>query len=85
MGEQTARLTPLGKLISIVIILGLIGIGGWIVLRKGVGGKSGGGIFSSEAPETEAPDTSGVTRLVASNLPPMPTSRTATSTRQREK
>ncbi len=64
MADQGARLTPLGKIISIVLILGLIGAGGYIVFRKGLGGKSGvGGLFSSGAPETEAPDTTGVTTV----------------------
>jgi NitT/TauT family transport system substrate-binding protein len=63
MADQGARLTPLGKIISIVLILGLIGVGAFIVLRQGVGGKPGGGLFKSEAPETEAPDTAGVTTV----------------------
>jgi NitT/TauT family transport system substrate-binding protein len=62
MADQGARLTPLGKIISIALILGLIGVGTWIVLRQGVGGRPGGGTFS-EAPETEAPDTAGVTTV----------------------
>ncbi|MBZ5496674.1 MAG: OmpA family protein [Acidobacteriia bacterium] len=62
MAEQGARLTPLGKIISILLILGVIGAGAWIVMRGGVGGKPGGGLFS-QAPETEAPDTTGVTTV----------------------
>ncbi len=63
MADQGARLTPLGKFISIFIILGLIGVGAYIVFRQGVGGKPGGGLSTSEAPETEAPDTTGVTTV----------------------
>jgi NitT/TauT family transport system substrate-binding protein len=62
MADQGARLTPFGKIISIVLILGLIGAGVYIVMRQGVGGRPGGG-SSTEAPETEAPDTSGVTTV----------------------
>ena len=62
MADQGARLTPLGKIISIVLILGLIGAGVWIVMRQGMGTKPGGGIFS-EVPDTEAPDTTGVTTV----------------------
>jgi NitT/TauT family transport system substrate-binding protein len=62
MADQPARLTPFGKLISIVLILGLIGVGGYIVMKRGTGGKPlVGGI--AEVPETEAPDTSGVTTV----------------------
>ncbi len=62
MADQPARLTPFGKIISVLLILGLIGVGGYIVMKKGTGGKPliGG---STEAPETEAPDTSGVTTV----------------------
>jgi NitT/TauT family transport system substrate-binding protein len=63
MADQPARLTPLGKIISILLILGLIGFGFYIVMKRG----SRGGIFqksgSSEAVETEAPDTSDVTTV----------------------
>lgn len=63
MADQGARLTPLGKIISLLLILGLIGVGVF-VFQKGWGKKSGGaGMFSSEAPETEAPDTTGVTTV----------------------
>jgi NitT/TauT family transport system substrate-binding protein len=63
MAEPNARLTPLGKIISLLLIVGLIGVSVF-VFQKGWGKKpGGGGIFSSEAPETEAPDTSGVTTV----------------------
>jgi len=64
MAEQGARLTPLGKIISILLIIGLIVVGAFIVLRQGVGGKQGGGgLFSSGPPETEAPDANVVTTV----------------------
>jgi NitT/TauT family transport system substrate-binding protein len=63
MADQPARLTPLGKIISILLILGLIGFGFYIVMKRG----SRGGIFQksggSESVETEAPDTSDVTTV----------------------
>src|SRR5512139_2414959 len=76
MADQNARLTPLGKIISIVLILALVGVGVFLVMRQGVGGKPGGGLFS-EAPESEAPDTTGVTTVKeykyvpADRLPPV--------------
>jgi NitT/TauT family transport system substrate-binding protein len=77
MADQgSARLTPLGKIISIVLILALVGVGVWLVMRQGVGSKPGGGLFS-QAPETEAPDTTGVTTVKeykyvpADRLPPV--------------
>ena len=63
MADQGARLTPLGKIISIVLILGLIGAGIYLVMQRGIGGRPGGGMFSTEAPDTEAPDTAGVTTV----------------------
>jgi NitT/TauT family transport system substrate-binding protein len=76
MADQGARLTPLGKIISIILILGVIGVGIWIVLQRSGGGKPGG-LFSPQGPETEAPDTSGVTTVkeykyvAADRLPPV--------------
>ncbi|NWG12689.1 MAG: OmpA family protein [Acidobacteria bacterium] len=60
--EGGAKLTPLGKLISIVLIVGLIGVGAWIVVKRGIGGRPIGG-GAAEGPEIEAPDTSGVTTV----------------------
>jgi len=62
MADQPARLTGLGKIISILLVVGLIGFGVYIV-TKGRSGKtiSGGGDLPSV--ETEAPDTSGVTTV----------------------
>ena len=63
MADQPARLTPLGKLISILLILGLIGFGSYIVLKRSSGGKIFQGGGTSESIETEAADTSGVTTV----------------------
>src|SRR5919201_547332 len=64
MAEEQARLTLAGKLLSILLILGLIGVGVYVVGRRGIGG---GGSSSTpggaEAPQTEAPDTKGVTTV----------------------
>jgi NitT/TauT family transport system substrate-binding protein len=63
MADQPARLTPLGRIISILLIVGLVGFGVYIVMKRSPGGK----IFSGgkEAPtvETEAADTTGVTTV----------------------
>src|SRR5262245_9198744 len=64
MAEEQARLTLAGKLLSILLILGLIGVGIYVVGRRGIGG--GGGSSSGTGPEaaqTEAPDTKGVTTV----------------------
>jgi len=63
MTDQPARLTPLGKILSIALIVGLIGFGSYIVMKRGSGGKVSQSGTGSEALETEAPDTSGVTTV----------------------
>ena len=63
MTDQPARLTLLGKLISIALIVGLIGFGAYLVLKRSPGGKVLPGGESEEFSETEAPDTSGVTTV----------------------
>ena len=63
MTDQPARLTLLGKLISIALIVGLIGFGSYLVMKRSPGGKIFQGGGSGEAQETEAPDTSGVTTV----------------------
>jgi len=63
MADQPARLTPLGKLISILLILGLIGFGLYIVMKRSTGGKIFQGGGESESIETEAADASGVTTV----------------------
>src|SRR5215475_9008239 len=66
MAEEQARLTLAGKLLSILLILGLIGTGIFVLSRRGIGGIGGGGSSTStEAPQqqTEAPDSKGVTTV----------------------
>jgi NitT/TauT family transport system substrate-binding protein len=65
MAEEQARLTLAGKLISILLIVGLIGVGAYVVNKRGIGGGGGGSSSGtgSEAPQTEAPDTKGVTTV----------------------
>jgi len=66
MAEEQARLTLAGKLLSILLILGLIGTGLYVVGRRGIGGIGGGGSSSgtgAEAPQSEAPDSKGVTTV----------------------
>src|SRR5262245_35308049 len=76
MAEEQARLTWAGKLVSIVLMLGLIGTGIYVVMnRRGGGGSSSGG--AAEGPQSEAPDTKGVTTVSeykyvpADKLPPV--------------
>src|SRR5262247_505307 len=63
MANEQARLTAAGKLLSILLILGLIGTGIYVVSKRGIG--RGGSSTSTEAPQqqTEAPDTKGVTTV----------------------
>jgi NitT/TauT family transport system substrate-binding protein len=64
MAEEQARLTWAGKLVSLLLILGLVGFGAYIVMRRGVGGgTASSGSGGAEAPQTEAPDTKGVTTV----------------------
>ena len=78
MAEQGARLTTLGKIISVLLILGLVGVGVYVVARRslGPGGKLGEP-GSAEAPQSEAPDATGVTTVKeykyvpADRLPPV--------------
>jgi NitT/TauT family transport system substrate-binding protein len=63
MADQPARLTPFGKLISILLILGLIGAGIYVVFKGRSGSRLIPGGKSSESVETEAPDNSGVTTV----------------------
>jgi len=62
MAEEQARLTVAGKLISILLILGLIGVGAYVVSKRGIGGGSSPAP-AAEGPQTEAPDTKGVTTV----------------------
>jgi NitT/TauT family transport system substrate-binding protein len=76
MADQPARLTPLGKIISILLIVGLICFGLYIV-TKGRSGKTPSGAKETESAQTEAPDTAGVTTVKeykyvpADKLPPV--------------
>jgi NitT/TauT family transport system substrate-binding protein len=63
MADQPARLTPLGKILSIALIVGLIGFGSYIVMKRSSGGKIFQGKGESGSIETEAPDTTGVTTV----------------------
>jgi len=54
MAEERARLTLAGKLLSILLILGLIGTGVYVVGRRGIGGGSSSAP-AAESPQTEAP------------------------------
>src|SRR5262245_29961598 len=64
MADAPGRPTLAGKLISVLLILGLIGFGVYVVGKRGIGG--GGGSSSepvAEGTQTEAPDTKGVTTV----------------------
>src|SRR5262245_49550561 len=63
MAEEQARLTWAGKLVSLVLLLGLVGIGAYVVRRGGIGGGPASSPSGAEAPQTEAPDTKGVTTV----------------------
>lgn len=65
MAEEQARLTWAGKLVSLLLILGLVGFGAYIVMRRAGGGSTGpaSSAGGAEAPQTEAPDTKGVTTV----------------------
>src|SRR5438034_890838 len=63
MAEERARLTIVGKLISILLILGLIGTGIYVVGRRGIGGGGSSSSPGAEAPQSEATDTKGVTTV----------------------
>src|SRR5262245_66431936 len=63
MAEEQARLTVAGKLLSILLILGLIGFGIYVVGRRGISGGGSPSGPAAESPQTEAPDTKGVTTV----------------------
>jgi NitT/TauT family transport system substrate-binding protein len=63
MADQPAKLTPLGKIISVLLILGLIGFGLYIVIKRSPGGKILPGSKDSQTIETEAADTTGITTV----------------------
>jgi NitT/TauT family transport system substrate-binding protein len=61
--EGGAKLTPLGKILSVLAIIALVGFGGYLVYKRGISPRPGPRAGAGEAPETEAPDTSGVTTV----------------------
>src|SRR4030095_4678267 len=69
MAEATVgstNLTPLGKILSVVVILALLGVGAFVAFRKSqptAPSTSGGGGGGPEAPKPEAPDSTGVTTV----------------------
>jgi NitT/TauT family transport system substrate-binding protein len=63
MANGQARLTMAGKLLSILLILGLIGTGIYVVRQRGIGGGGSSTTPAGEAAQTEAPDTKGVTTV----------------------
>ncbi|MBM3792330.1 MAG: hypothetical protein FJW35_18555, partial [Acidobacteria bacterium] len=63
MTNGGARLTPLGKLLSIVMIIGIIGLGVFLVMRQNLRTGPTPGEFAGGGPETEAPDLTGVTTV----------------------
>jgi ABC-type nitrate/sulfonate/bicarbonate transport system substrate-binding protein len=78
--EPGTSLTPLGKILSILLILGLIGAGVYIVMQKSKPPQpaTGGGPEPVQArPAVEAPDTKGITTVTeykyvpAEKLPPV--------------
>jgi NitT/TauT family transport system substrate-binding protein len=62
MANEGARLTTLGKFLSILLIVGLIVAGAIIVARKSQQPRSAA-TPGAEGPQSEAPDTSGVTTV----------------------
>ena len=78
MAEAGARLTTLGKIISAVLILGLLGLGIFVAVRQShAPGAKLWGSGGAAAPKTEAPDATGVTTvkeykyIPADRLPPV--------------
>ena len=65
--NQGTGLTALGKLFSVLLVIGLIALGGWIVMRgmgtrlAGVGGGSQSGNSKTNVAATQGFDTSGLT------------------------
>src|SRR3954470_12433931 len=55
MEQQPSKLTPLGRLISLVLVVGLVALGAYLVsdrfMKGGSGGASSGGAKSGDAGE----------------------------------
>ena len=81
MAGEGQQITPLGRIVSIVLILALVGLGGFLVVRKWMPQetRSAGtsGAPTPEAAHVEAPDTKAVTTVKeykyvpADRLPPV--------------
>lgn len=66
MESQERKVTPLGMIISMFLIVGLVGLGAYMVWNKYMERQtpvSGTGAENSEAPRVEEPDTTGVTTV----------------------
>jgi NitT/TauT family transport system substrate-binding protein len=65
MESQERKITPLGTIISIILILGLIGLGAYMVLTKYMPGQKPTPVTQGESTEApvEAADTTGVTTV----------------------
>jgi len=69
MESQEHKITPLGRVVSVLLILGLIGVGGYLVVNRmmpGLLGKAPGSApapNAAEAPAVEEQDLSGVTTV----------------------
>ena len=72
--NDTKRFTPLGKFVSFVLVLGLIGLGAWMVLRNGGGGSDPAETTEAEsqAPGAPAADALGSVRSEAKARGPVP-------------
>ncbi len=69
MESQEHKITPLGRIVSVLLILGLIGVGGYLVVNRmmpGLLGKAPGSATTpgaAETPAVEEQDLSGVTTV----------------------
>ena len=66
MDSQERKVTPLGRIVSILLVLGLIGLGGYMVVKKLYPPESKPRTTAPETPEAalvEEPDTIGVTTV----------------------
>ena len=64
MDAQERKITPLGILISLMLILGLVGLGAYMVWERYTGAQTpAGGGTGPQAAQVEEPDTTGVTTV----------------------
>ena len=68
---NTQRFTPLGKFVSLVLVLGLIGLGAWLVMRNAGGGGDATGTDKAESADG-APEVVEVKVDVPTLSPPAP-------------